>query len=161
LTRLRGITIAAFIVASLAMAALGIAGLSKGLDVAFFRTELRGWSFIPKLVAPFIAVLLPALELALALFWFLNVRRRVVAVAALLLTAAATTAFAIHWAVDDPSTCGCLGPLGKRLVVLESVKLVLPRNVLLMVAFGVFLWTSRHPSADQSSPGQSAVPVSV
>lgn len=94
---------------NLVMLVLLIAGLLKAYDVAEFASALRTWTLFPKWLPLFLAPVVPALEIAVALGWFLRVRPRLAIASAAALLALFTGVYVLHLSMGEAPKCGCLG----------------------------------------------------
>ena len=110
-----------------AMAVLLSAGLLKGADVASFIKSLTTWRLLPNHIVPFIAMALPAIEIAIGLAWFLNLRRRLMALCALGLVLGFTMLYVVHVVLVGAPDCGCLGLL--RVHRESTAQIVVSTNV--------------------------------
>lgn len=129
-----------------------LAGVSKLLDFSSFVDTLHGWKLIPPTLRAATAVLLPSIEIALSLCWYLKLApiRSMLGLGALL--AALTAAYTAHaiWAETPPRRCFGM------LLVFEQTRsgwlTAVYRNLLLLTcwALGLALLRSGTTTRDQT-----------
>lgn len=125
------------------MAVLLAAGALKGLDAPSFLESIRTWQLIPAAAAPYLAIVLPAVELAIGLSWFLSIQRRLAAIAALTLLSAFTCAYLGHVVFATAPDCGCLGLLKLHHESRSQILLLTLRNSILIAALIIGLILNR------------------
>ncbi|MBL8722965.1 MAG: hypothetical protein JNK49_02920 [Planctomycetes bacterium] len=126
------------------------AGLGKLIDVSSFVQSMQGWSVLPSMLIPFLAFVLPAFEMWLALRWWSAVGRRQSILMAQILVVAATMAYAFEYCLrPNPPECACFGLWSSYLESVASGKFVLARNlVLLLLISGSALLLDMAESTD-------------
>lgn len=132
----------------LVMLALLVAGILKAVDVSRFAADMRGWTLLPRW-APFVlAPAIPAIEIGLALAWFLAFARRGAAIGALALLCAFTLGYSLHLAAGRAPTCACLGKIEAFEKANRNAAVVLLRNgILLAVLVNGVRWHVRRGPA--------------
>jgi uncharacterized membrane protein YphA (DoxX/SURF4 family) len=146
------------------MLVLLIAGVMKALDVAAFASDMRTWTLLPRW-APFLAApFVPALEIGMALCWFLGIGRRVAAIGAGATLLLFTSIYAVHLLAGEEPRCGCLGLIEAfRNSTIQAV-MVLSRNgiLLALLAWGIVerswqgVWLGETPEAALCGPAERA-----
>jgi|GEM_PF-420494 len=114
------------------MAVIGLAGLSKCLDISEFLAALQTWKFLPEWSHGAFSLAIPATEIILAGLWFCGVARRSVVKLTLAFVAVLAAAYAFHAFVLGAPKCGCMGALGAYLWSVEDRWFVVGRNLFLM-----------------------------
>lgn len=102
---------AALAIGGIGVGLVGVAGLLKAADLESFEAALRGWFLVPGLVRGAAAFVVPALEIGLALAWFLAVRRRLMGLLVVGLLASFSGLYGLHLALGEAPDCGCFGTL--------------------------------------------------
>lgn len=147
---------------ALVMATLAVAGVLKLLDAAAFRDSLRSWDLIPIGLRTPAAVAIPALELAIGAAWLAGWRSRRLAVAALVLLAAFTAAYLVHWAALKAPSCDCFGQWFAFENDRRGSMMVVGRNGVLMTMLAAGLGRPRGRVGAVDPPGRrDACAVSV
>ena len=127
-----------------------VAGVLKWADPAGFAQEIVNYRLWPEL-APYLAVVLPAIEVTAGLALLVTPRawRQAAAAALVVLTAAFTVAVGTAVVRGLDISCGCFGGGSSRVTWLTVM-----RNVGLLAAAGWLVWTARDPAP----PGPLAAP---
>lgn len=136
----------------LVMLVLLIAGFSKALDIVAFAEDLRTWQLLPQSAPPFIALAIPAIEIAVGLAWFLGLWRQAAVAAAALLLIAFTGFYAAHLVAGEPPDCGCLGKLALFEDSIGQSQFVLVRNGALIGFLAVGWWASMRKRLPTRGP---------
>lgn len=110
-----------------------IAGMLKAADVVSFASALSSWEWIPARAAGAIAIIVPTIEVGLAVAWFLNVNRVGATRAMLVLIIVFSVAYAAHLLLVGAPECGCLGRLEQYIAIRHAEVFVLGRNGILCV----------------------------
>jgi hypothetical protein len=110
----------------LPMAVVLLMGLGKAADLPMFVDALGTWKLIPRSVIPWIALLLPPIEIVIAGCWFLGMCRTRMEFAAILVVSVLTGLYLWQLVEHGPPVCGCAGKIGGR--TMEHPAAVLGRN---------------------------------
>lgn len=137
------------LLSSAAMMAFAAAGLLKLLDLDTFHDALQTWTFLPRVLIPFVALMTPIFELMVGGLWLIGVWRRRTLLAAMLFLAVTSVAYAFHSVFSTPPDCGCLGLLAKYSWSVDLSTNVLLRNAALfaMLLTGIRLRDGAPPRA--------------
>jgi hypothetical protein len=119
------------------MLLLGLAGVSKLVDLSAFASVLNDWNAFPKWARTFAVGTVPVLETGLAGLWLIGTKRRMTALAAAILIVALSAAILYQFRFGAPPSCGCLGRIGQYLRELESFHAALWKNGLLVASLTV------------------------
>lgn len=112
---------------------VGFSGLLKLVDLDEFRSALMQWSLIPSPAIPWLSVLVPSAEIALAgLWWLTRSGRQRVGGITLVLLCVFTLAYAIQSAHTPALPCGCFGAIVPDYVRSEEMVFVYGRNGVLI-----------------------------
>ena len=125
----------------LVMLVLLVAGFMKAIDISAFALAMRSWTLFPQWLPLLLAPVVPAVEIALAAAWFLNLWRPHVVAGTIVMLLSFTGVYALHLALGEAPNCGCLGLLEAFRDATHEATVVLTRNgVLLALLFtGVVL----------------------
>lgn len=104
-----------------------LAGLSKVADPEGFAQAVARHGIVPPSLAPFVALTLPPVEVAVGLFLLVGFMTRWAALRAVVLLVAFSLAMCIALARGASFECGCLGIIAEERIGL----LTLTRNALL------------------------------
>ncbi|MFT7536143.1 MAG: hypothetical protein ACI85K_002097 [Hyphomicrobiaceae bacterium] len=86
------------------------AGVAKAIQVDEFQASLASWVFLPEMLRAAVALVVPALEVTVALRWFaLGQKRYDFTWAPLLLMSTFTAAYLVHYLLASPPDCACFG----------------------------------------------------
>ncbi|MCL4220259.1 MAG: hypothetical protein KJZ65_02700 [Phycisphaerales bacterium] len=145
------ILFAARLLPSIAMLALGVAGLAKSPDLQSFAASLQGWKIVPPGWEIGLAPAIVAAEVTVAVLWFLWIGSRGLLVAALLLLLLVTGAFGAEAIIARSPDCHCYGILLRHENHQSSLRTLMTRNILLMAFLSAGLVTAcrrpHHPEA--------------
>jgi uncharacterized membrane protein YphA (DoxX/SURF4 family)/thiol-disulfide isomerase/thioredoxin len=122
-------------------AVFGAAGVTKLLDLNGTREAVTNFG-APKTLVPALAIILPLLELSIAIGLLFNQTVWWSALAALLLLGLFILAISINLAQGRTHDCHCFGQLHSRPIGWTTIA----RNVLFAVAAAVVLWPGRQES---------------
>ncbi len=112
----------------------------KLADLTAFETALRSWSLLPKAAVVWLAVGVPALELAIGGLWLLRIHRALALALCGFMIAAFTVAYTAHLLLAEPPDCGCLGLLQQYQSQEAATLIFLVRNGILLMALGMGAW---------------------
>lgn len=129
------------------------ASLLKAADVSEFRDALaNGWN-VPDGWSEVVAVTVPALEMSLAVAWFLGLARRTVIVGAAAFLIVVTGAFVWQWIIRAPPDCMCFGKIRMFEDARHAAVWVVMRNAGLLCLLVAGAWLSRErPTPPEVSP---------
>lgn len=136
----------ATLLAAAPMLVIGAAGLMKLVDVPRFELAIRAWTVVPDAAASWVAMLVPACELLVAVMWAFSVRPRAVLWSSAAMLAAFSVVLAAEWFAAGPPTCACLGLLGDYLDRMNEAKFSLIRNGVMIAMLLTSLAMTRNPS---------------
>lgn len=126
---------------ALALCILGVAGLLKFYDLSVFNRSLSAWSVLPRWSHAPISLLIPAAELALAMAWFCNVRRRLVCLVAGILYCAFAVLHSVQLRAGLHPQCACAGVLSEAIqVIAQAVPMAIGTALAGMVCMAVGAW---------------------
>lgn len=138
---------AGFILVASVMCVLVSAALLKAADISEFRDALaNGWN-VPTGWSDVLAVAVPALEMSLAVAWFLGLARGAVIVGAAAFLIAVTGAFIWQWILRAPPDCMCFGKIKMFEDAQHAAMWVVVRNAGLLCLLLMGAWLSRARSA--------------
>ena len=130
----------------------GIAGLTKLTDQKGTREAVMNFG-APKATAPSIAVVLPLIELAIAIGFLFSASAWLSALAALLVLGIFVVAISINLAKGKTHECHCFGQIYSRPLGWPT----LIRNLLFALAAGVVIWHGREFQPPLASTVSNAV----
>ena len=116
-----------------------VAGITKLTDQKGTREAVMNFG-APKAAAPSVAVVLPLLELAIAIGLLFSSTARLSALAALLVLGIFVVAIGVNLAQGKTHECHCFGQIYSRPLGWST----LVRNVLFALAAGVVIWNGRE-----------------
>lgn len=122
------------------MVVIAIAGLAKSVDVTEFARQLHTWSLVPRVIVTPLAILLPAIELAIPGLWFTGIRRRIMSVLAFSMLCTFVIVYIVHLIVADPPVCACFGALLNYREGMATAWVVIGRDAVLLVLLASGLW---------------------
>lgn len=122
------------------MTVLLLAGILKSIDVVPFLKSLMTWRLLPAHVLPVIAVVVPAMEIAVALGWFLSVHRKAMSLVAILMLIGFSAVYISHVLSVGVPDCACVGIRSYLESQVLEVMANVCRNLILISAllFGYF-----------------------
>lgn len=132
------------------------AGILKAIDVPHFADTLATWRYIPQSLVPLLAYLVPMLEIALALSWFLRLYPRVAVIGVQSLLVLFSTVYLFHTRdPGPPPDCGCLGRIVRYELQQSAILSLAGRNAglfLMLLAGAWFSGTFSRASSRLSAP---------
>lgn len=115
--------------------------LFKFADLVEFRDDLRTWTVFPGMVLSTAVIVVPLVELAIGLVWYLGLSRRraLQAWAFCLVMFSMALGVQVFWGA--PPDCGCFGVVDRYFTSLGGVPWQLSRNaVLFILTIGCWYW---------------------
>ena len=117
------------------------AGVTKLLDPASFAVIIAAYGLIPETWTLPIAIILPALEVIVAVGLLLDIRGSLTFITGLLVLFMALLAYGIWMGLDVD--CGCFGPEDPEARAFHSLRPAIFRDVVMMIAV-VYLYYWRY-----------------
>lgn len=111
------------------MTAFGLAAVGKLIDLPTFERDLHSWALIPAWARLPMTILLPFVELGLAVGWFMGVRRPHLRVLGAMLLSVFACSYAAHVVLSTPPTCGCFGLIDEYFFQRHSTLIGIMRDV--------------------------------
>ncbi|MBL8762109.1 MAG: prepilin-type N-terminal cleavage/methylation domain-containing protein [Phycisphaerae bacterium] len=128
----------------LAMSVLLLLGIAKLVDLPAFADALRTWNAIPEWAVAPLCIAVPVFEVLIALSWILGMCRRWAIAIAFCFLMIVTLAYLGQRFLSDPPRCGCAGVVSRYWSEIDSTVVVVTRNALMLIAFGVQLRVARE-----------------
>ncbi|KAA0212373.1 MAG: hypothetical protein DYG94_14795 [Leptolyngbya sp. PLA3] len=129
----------AWMLAAIAVVVFGLAGLMKAVDVYEFSRVLKLWFVIPRSMTPALAVTIPMIEVGLATAWLAGFGRRATTVGIIVTLLLFSTVTTWQYIAYEPVSCGCFGGGAEGRADMGDLRVLLARNVSLVVILSIFL----------------------
>jgi prepilin-type N-terminal cleavage/methylation domain-containing protein len=129
------------VIASVAIAVIGAAGVINLGNPDEFARSLVSWGIDDRDLQRVISVVVPSLEVVIALAWFIGVFRAGAIIAATVFLVGVTSAYVWLWAMGHPPECSCFGALANFRQTRSSAPWIVAMNVVLIIAL-VVAWTT-------------------
>ncbi len=141
----------AFWASTLVFALFLIAGVAKLAELdAFWWTLVREHGLSERISTP-ASILVPAGEVLVAGLWLAGLDRSRAALGGLVLLAVFSAYLGVQIATRAEPTCGCLGVLAEYARWMDSARVGIARNLLMMLPLGAWLWFGRATGAGSVS----------
>jgi prepilin-type N-terminal cleavage/methylation domain-containing protein len=133
------------------MILLAFAGIAKAADISAFAQSLSTWDIVPRKMIPSLALGIPTLEISLALFFAMKIRRRLVCIVAAFLVTLFAGAYIVHLIWYSVPDCNCFG----KLSLLHSRSAEAPWTISINAVMFVMLLVSAY--LDPGSRGKRPI----
>lgn len=140
-------SIAGLMLASSVMLVIMFAGITKLVELDRFARSVETWTLVPSYIRSSAVLLVPIVELAVGLGWFLGIgSMRAWLFCAGGLLAFYTALIGVQSAAASPPDCDCLGLLLRHAEWMRSAQAALVRNglMLILLLLGGVLAVSRE-----------------
>ncbi len=133
----------AFWASTLVFALLLLAGVAKLAELdAFWWTLVREHGLSERISTP-VSLLVPTSEVLVAGLWLAGFDRRRAAWGGLFLLAVFSVYLGVQIATREEPACGCLGVLAEYARWMDSARVGIARNLVMILPLGVWLWFGR------------------
>lgn len=110
---------------------MATSGFLKLFSFTEFQNSLYTWKLLPSWTIDF-AVVIPAIELSLALMFFLSVKRFFALASLGVLLLMFTILYSIHLIFSEKPSCACMGPISEYVRQTGTAIEYLTRNIVLL-----------------------------